>query len=524
VSESVEPGALASDATVIDATMVSVPLPEGVTALSVHIDGHRVWTARADEAVRADDGIARLRWPPALAERLRGRALVEIRALPSDEVLARSEVVFDASPGGPDLTDDQGARLSLTKYGNLRAAFDSLARQTIDTYLDQAEAVLRALDEDCGRPAFLDYGTLLGAVRDGRMISHDLDIDIGYLSDATGPADAMRDSYEVERILRRRHKWRVQRKDGGLLQVFFPQTDQRRRNIDIFTAFFCDGFMYQVHDTKMPGRRDDILPLSEVTLEGRRMPAPSRPEVLLASLYGPGWRVPDPSFSYDSSVAQRTLRSWFVGPRFERDQWAHFYARRGDDVPTTPSDFARWVLPRTDAERLVDVGSGNGRDAVFFASQGRDVLALDAVPSALNRSRTMAHDTGVTLRARRLNLDSLRETLVAGALDSREAGRTDVYARFLVHCLGADSLEHFWRYTAMVLDKGGQAFLEFRTPADRGRPKHFAPRRHRFASPDDIASSAEAAGGRVVERHVGTGMAVLGEEDPHVCRMVVQWT
>lgn len=518
MSGSVVPGPLDVDAVGVRVTGVG-----RASALSVLIDGHRVWTVRVTDADSLPDGTLRLTWPPALAERLRGGALVEVQVSPTGEVLARSQVVFDASPGGPDLTDEQGARLSVTKYGNLRAAFDSLERGTIDAYLDQAQAVVHALVEECGRAAFLDYGTLLGAVRDGRMISHDLDIDIGYLSDASGPADAMRDSFAVERILRRRLGWRVLRKDGGLLQVFFPQADQRRRNVDIFTAFFSDGYLYQVHDTRMPGTVDDILPLSEVTLEGRMMPAPNRPKVLLSSLYGPNWMVPDPSFAYDSSEAQQTLRSWFVGPRFERDQWAHFYARRGSAVPTTPTDFARWVLPRTHADRLIDMGCGNGRDSVFFAENGRRVVAMDAVPAALNTARQLAGKRGVPLRTRRINLDSLRETLAAGALDARAQGSTDVYGRFLAHCLGHDSMDHFWRYSSMVLSSGGRCFLEFRTPEDRGRQKHFNRRPHRYVQPERIAAGARSRGGRVVEQQEGTGMAVLGDEDPWMCRMVIEW-
>lgn len=503
-----------------DTSAMRLQVPAGVTVVDVLLDGHRVWTTRLDSTLGATSH--RVPWPPALAERLRGSAVLEVRR-PDGETLASSTVAFSADPEGPDLTDERGGRLSLTKYGNLRTSFDSLDQQTIDTYLDQAEQVVRALADDCQRPAFLDYGTLLGAVRAGRMIGHDLDIDIGYLSRAQSPADAMRDSFDVERVLRRTHGWRVQRKDGGLLQVFFPQVDGRRRNIDIFTAFFVDGTLYQVHDTRMPGDVGDILPLTTVMLEGRQMPAPHRPEKLLESLYGPGWRVPDPSFSYDASSAQETLRQWFVGPRYERDQWSKFYAKRSAALPTSATPFAAWVRERTEAPRLVDVGCGNGRDAVYFAQGGTDVLALDAVPSALAMTRDLAHRRGVRLTTRRLNLHSRRQTLASGAVDARSGLATDVYARFLLHCLSPESMEHFWRYARMVAGRGQRCFVEFRTPRDRGRHKHFAARRHRFVPPATVVAAAQSAGARVVEQLSGTGLAPFHDEDPYVSRMVVQW-
>jgi SAM-dependent methyltransferase len=492
--------------------------------VDVFIDGNRVWTVRVESELTDRDGGVEVAWPAALAERLRGSAVVEARESPSGAVLGSAQVRFDDFSGGPDLYDGQGAPLSLTKYGRLRASFDALADSTLDAYLDQAELVVRALRDDCEREAFLDYGTLLGAVRDQSLIGHDLDLDIGYVSRADNPTDAMRESFWVERVLRSVHGWRIVRKDGGLMQVFFPQPDGRRRNIDIFTCFVMDGRIYQVHDTEAPGSRDDLVPTSTVTLEGRAMPAPRRPEMLLESLYGPSWRIPDPSFQYDSTAAQRKLTSWFVGPRHERDQWAQFYARRGDDVPDEPTPFAPWVAEQSTASRIVDVGCGNGRDSVFFAAQGRSVVGLDAVPGALIRARRLAKAQGLAATFTRLNLNSLRETLAHGGLEARgRPGDVDVYARFLLHCLAPVSRENFWRYTAMVLSGGGRCFVEFRTRQDRGLPKHFAQRRHTFLATRAAAEGAERFGGQVVYEESGTGRARFGEEDPHVCRMVVQW-
>ncbi len=491
--------------------------------VDVRISGHRVWTVRPGVHNEAGDGFVELLWPKALAERLRGSAVVEAREAPGGPVLGRANVVFDDQDEQPDLLDVDGRPLSLTKYGRLRTAFEALSVETRDAYLDQAEAVIRALRVDCGREAFLDYGTLLGAVRDGALIGHDLDIDIGYLSAADNPADAIRESYVVERTLRARHGWRIVRKDGALLQVFFPQVDGRRRNIDIFSAFVMDGHIYQVHDTEAPGSAADLVPTRDVLLEGRHMPAPHRPEVLLEALYGPSWRVPDPSFSYDSTSAQRKLAAWFVGPRRERDQWAQFYARRGATHTMEPTDFARWVEARSDATRLIDVGCGNGRDTLHFSRQGREARGLDAVPGVLLRARQAAKDEGLQATFRRLNLNSVRETLAEGALAARYKATTAVYGRFLLHALAPASQENFWRYCAMTLSGGGQCFVEFRVERDGPLPKHFAERQHAYLHPRVAVTAARRAGGTVVHREVGQGLARFQNEDPYVCRLVVEW-
>jgi len=54
---------------------------------------------------------------------------------------------------------------------------------------------------------------------------------------------------------------------------------------------------------------------------------------------------------------------------------------------------AHLVVP---AARVLDVGAGHGRHALFFAARGARVLAIDRDPSAL---ATFAHAPGVTTRA-----------------------------------------------------------------------------------------------------------------------------
>ena len=52
-----------------------------------------------------------------------------------------------------------------------------------------------------------------------------------------------------------------------------------------------------------------------------RCPRRRDPEPLLAAMYGPGWRVPDPAFKFEKSdAAQRRFDAWFRGTRVNRAQ------------------------------------------------------------------------------------------------------------------------------------------------------------------------------------------------------------
>ena len=171
--------------------------------LDVLFDGHRVWSIDPADQLEARDGTRRVDWPAALATRLDGQAEVALRWHGSDEIAARAQCSFGSGEGPVDLTDDNGRPLSLSKWGRLNQSFADLDPALLDWYLDRADEVLTVLSSDLGVPSFLAYGSLLGAVRSGHLIGHDMDIDLAYLSEATTPADAMLESFEIERHLQR---------------------------------------------------------------------------------------------------------------------------------------------------------------------------------------------------------------------------------------------------------------------------------------------------------------------------------
>ncbi|WP_247001814.1 SAM-dependent methyltransferase [Halosolutus gelatinilyticus] len=46
----------------------------------------------------------------------------------------------------------------------------------------------------------------------------------------------------------------------------------------------------------------------------------------------------------------------------------------------------------------IDIGAGEGRDAVYFAERGWDVYALDVSPNGLRKAERLARDRGASLR------------------------------------------------------------------------------------------------------------------------------
>ncbi|NPC95901.1 class I SAM-dependent methyltransferase [Nocardioides sp. zg-DK7169] len=503
-------------------------LPAGLdpaTTYDVVVNGDHVWSLTPAQDARGTREIA---WPHAIQRHLVGRAEVVLREHLTGAERGRARHVF----GGRDdvevrIVDADGHALILDKWGQLIRPLSAESGSVIDELMEHTARLLDDLREKAGVPAFICYGTLLGAVRNGRLIGHDNDIDVAYLSEHPAPVDVVREGYRVERALRAAG-WLVRRGSGVRLNVRLRLTDGSSRFIDVFTAHWVEGRLYIPSDTGFPMPREAILPLDNVELMGRKLPAPADPERLLAATYGEGWRVPDPSFRYETPRAlTRRLGGWFGGLVSHRKHWDSFDSQQRHTVPKRPSAFARWVSNKHGSTRpIVDVGAGTGRDAIFFAAErSRQVFALDYVVSAVRSGQRIAQNRDLPIRWDLLNLYDTRDVLAYGARLSRLPVPPDVYARFLPHDLEPHGRENLWRLASMSLRRGGRLFLEFRTPEDRERPHVYGEHHRTYLEPADVVAEIEAAGGTVVHLVSGRpGMAKMREEDPAVCRIVARWS
>jgi SAM-dependent methyltransferase len=367
---------------------------------------------------------------------------------------------------------------------------------------------------ELGLSAFVAYGTLLGAVREGRLIGHDTDVDVAYYSRHEHPADVMRESFTVQRRLAARG-WRVVRRSGAMLQV--RGAGARSPKIDVFTAYHCDGWFAVEKWVRGRLPRSALLPLGEVTLEGRTFPAPGEPEALLALTYGDGWRVPDPTFTFDySGPLRRRSEAWFGGWRRGLVHWRGVHsssrpAQRG------PSSFARYVDAWTSsATTVVDVGCGTGTDAVWLAREGRRVVGLDYVPTTVARARRHARRHGATARFDTLSLYDLRAVLAGATQIALTEPDVVITARHVLNALRPDGRNNLWMLAKIALGGGGLLHLELLTGrrAD-GSPRPVGAPFVTDLDPDEVVAEVTARGGRVVHRDD------LDDEGRQVCRLAV---
>ena len=85
------------------------------------------------------------------------------------------------------------------------------------------------------------------------------------------------------------------------------------------------------------------------------------------------------------------------------------YSRKDFYWGKTPSIMClktlEFIKPDIDfCPRLLDLGCGEGRNAIYFAQNKFDVVALDLSPSGLNKTTTYAKDAGVSIKTIQANI------------------------------------------------------------------------------------------------------------------------
>jgi hypothetical protein len=492
--------------------------------LDVLIAGHRVWSFSTNrDAVSTGVGLL-VRWPRPLADLLDGRAEVAVVPHNGGDAVFEGTVQFGRSTAQLELVDDLGNPLSLDKGGRMQRTFDDFAAESRAELIDAAHRVLVDLVERCDLDAYLCYGGLLGAARAGRIIGHDSDLDLAFLSRYTHPFDIIRETRAAQRTMVSLG-WKVVRMSAANFKICVPLPSGKRAGVDVFGSFHVGDHFHITGSLRGRLERSAIVPFGEIDLEGVKFPAPADVPRFLELTYGPGWKVPDPAFHFDHPPANvRRMSQWFRGTRNRLPHWQEFYKGPHEKVPSMPSPFAQWAHERMGpGTSVVELGAGTGRDAVWFAQRGHPVLASDYCAGARQAVLATAGEAGVRAPYRPINLESLHSSLVAATRLAHAPQPHHVYARGLLDALAPTGRMGLWRFCAIAGRRGGLTFLEFRTAASRRERTFFGRHQRTYADPDSIVAEIERHGGVVRDRVQGRGLAPLGEEDPIICRLVVSW-
>ena len=132
-----------------------------------------------------------------------------------------------------------------------------------------------------------------------------------------------------------------------------------------------------------------------------------------------------------------------------------------------------------DAGRALDIGAGEGADAIWLAERGWNVVAVDISSVALERGRRQAEVVGVADRITWVHSDVLADGLPAGSFD--------LVSSHYTHLASADRTALFSRCFDAVAP-GGTVLIVAHHPSDLDTPIRRPPRPELFYTAEEIAA------------------------------------
>lgn len=197
--------------------------------------------------------------------------------------------------------------------------------------------------------------------------------------------------------------------------------------------------------------------------------------------------------------------------------WNTYYAR--GICPTAPSAFAQYVATLVKPNcTLIDLGCGNGRDALFFAQNHLNVIAIDLSNCAIEKLEGKVNRT----------IEFLCDDFVNSSI--HQANSYDyAYSRFTLHAIGKDQEDELLRNVFCGLKQGGKFFIEVRGTKDplyglghQIAKNTFVYNGHsrRFLVLDELIENLIHVGFSIEYSAEQTGFAVYQNQDPPVIRVI----
>ncbi|WP_435770410.1 methyltransferase domain-containing protein [Nocardioides sp. SYSU DS0651] len=407
----------------------------------------------------------------------------------------------------------------LSQHGDIQLS-KRLDRQWQADVLDLYARVRALLADRFGYDLFVVYGTLLGAIRDGGFIGHDVDFDASYISrETTGAAAAaelveigvalIEAGYEVECMVACLHI-----ADRG-------NPDNR---IDIFHTFHDENgrwrFPFGIAGTTTLTAAD-WRGTEEIDFAGGRVLVPVTAEETVRHLYGDDWRLPKPGFNWALDRTDAATDGAFTPEHRTKVYWANFYARTEYTQGSTFFEFVQRYpgLPDT----VIDIGCGDGRDACAFGSAGRRVLGLDQSPVGIEHATKKAAALGLAdTTFRTCDVSDRAELAAALATLADRDEPTAFYLRFFLHAINEETQRTLLDAIDACSRPGDLFAAEFRTALDADQRHVHGGHYRRFQDAGEFLADLRRRGWTVLHDEEGTGLSPYKGEDPVLARVIAR--
>lgn len=205
----------------------------------------------------------------------------------------------------------------------------------------------------------------------------------------------------------------------------------------------------------------------------------------------------------------------------DKEYWEKYYASQGPGEQ--PSDFARFCAQKYQKEYglIFDIGCGNGRDTLFFASQKIPCVGIDQSQVAIEQNEA---------KRKQLGLDTYFHNgdFSAFDYDQLSAGPCSIYSRFTLHAINYDEEARLFKHLVNA-KKINHLFIEARSIQDDlygqgekvGEHEYVTTHYRRFIDPKSLKTLLEPVF-TIEHFEQGLNFAKTSTENPHLIRVIAK--
>jgi len=194
----------------------------------------------------------------------------------------------------------------------------------------------------------------------------------------------------------------------------------------------------------------------------------------------------------------------------DTNYWETFYAKYPENK--TPSRFAVYVnsVYLKKNKTLLELGCGNGRDAIYFVNQGLKVTAIDLAAKEINYLN-------------KLNIQNITFKATDFTKLYKYSDFDFVYSRFTLHSINEDAEDSVLSQLDGVLKPRGLFLLEARSTKDKELEKEFGTDHYRrYIDLERVTKKIESKGFEIIESLESQGLAKYKGEDPYIVRIIAR--
>lgn len=292
-----------------------------------------------------------------------------------------------------------------------------------------------------------------------------------------------------------------------------------RNNFEYYIEVFLDVSIEVLRERDKKGLYQDMVVNNELPGVHYDAEFPKNPDIVLNT---------DGSISVKECVNRIQNISYKEKKKYNKDigYW-NFYYRQKVAILNECSSFAREMLNRIEKKDihrkyLLDLGCGNGRDSIFFASKGIHVIGIDSSDVAIDMLECAYESDD--------NLEFICDDFVtANVLFQREYDYC--YSRFTLHAINESQEDILLKNVYNALKKGGLFMIEARTIHDgiygmgelvEKNAYIYNDHYRRFIDPKELVRKSKKLGFLIIYNEENIGFSKTATEDPMLLRLILK--